>query len=302
MENKNSNQNRNTKDSVFVDYFAGDERIGKQNFLSLFNALHGTNLTLENTRLERFSLDKTLYQKQFNDISMLVNGKLIVLIEHQSTINPNLPLRLLMYVSRLYEKIVKGDDRYRGKLIKIPLPEFYVFYNGERAYDSEKTLRLSDAFEECKITQEKGVEFMPSNLDLSVKVININSSAHHEILRNCKPIREYTRFIELTNEERKANPDSFLERAINRAISEGILAGYLEPKASEVRNMLMVDYDYETDIRVKQMEAREDGARENAEKTAINCLKLGKLVIEDISTVTGLPLERVAELAQSIKK
>ena len=67
-----------------------DQIDGKKNFLSLYNAIHGTNLTLENTRLERKRIPQSLYKTFDNDISVLVNGRLFVLIEHQSTPNENI--------------------------------------------------------------------------------------------------------------------------------------------------------------------------------------------------------------------
>ena len=100
--------NRNYKDSVFVDYFDKDEEVGKENFLALYNAIHQSNLKLEELHFESKEIDNTIYHDFRNDICKMVNGKLFVLIEHQSTINFNMPLRLLSYVSRLYEiKIIK---------------------------------------------------------------------------------------------------------------------------------------------------------------------------------------------------
>ena len=101
---------------------------------------------------------------------MMINGKLIVLVEHQSTINENMPLRFLDYVVRLYEKIVPQKSRYKMNLVHIPTPEFYVFYNGTDPYPDIKTLRLSDAYikEQAK-----------PQLELTVDVYNI-ASPHPE--------------------------------------------------------------------------------------------------------------------------
>ena len=100
----------------------------------------------------------------YNDVSMIINGKLIVLVEHQSTINENMPLRFLDYVVRLYEKNVKQENRYKRKLVQIPTPEFYVFYNGTAPYPEFKTLRLSDAY----IQQQSKPQ-----LELTIDVYNI---------------------------------------------------------------------------------------------------------------------------------
>ena len=158
-----STSNRKYKDSVFVDLFSEDEK-AKENFLSLYNALHNTKLTAIE-QLKNILLDQVLYMTFYNDVSYLVDNKIIVLAEHQSTINPNMPLRCLEYVSRLYETIFESKEKYSRKLLNIPTPEFYVFYNGEDSYPSDKLLKLSDAF------MERTTEI---NLELTVKVININ--------------------------------------------------------------------------------------------------------------------------------
>ena len=139
-----STANRKYKDSVFVDLFSEDEK-AKENFLSLYNALHGTNLQLS-CPVENIRLDNVMYMNIVNDVSCLVDNKIIVLAEHQSTINENMPLRFLQYIARLYEKLQKPTDRYLRTLSKIPTPEFYVFYNGLNDYPETTVLKLSDAF------------------------------------------------------------------------------------------------------------------------------------------------------------
>ncbi|MBQ0167071.1 MAG: Rpn family recombination-promoting nuclease/putative transposase [Treponema sp.] len=105
--------NRNVKDSVFADLFS-NEQDGKRNFLSLYNALHGTHLKYEETVIENKTIPQSMYKTFHNDVSMLIDNKLIVMIEHQSTINENMPFRLLEYVTRIYEGIVPSiSDRGR---------------------------------------------------------------------------------------------------------------------------------------------------------------------------------------------
>ena len=88
-----STANRKYKDSVFVDLFSEDEK-AKENFLSLYNALHGTNLQLS-CPVENIKLDNVMYMNIINDVSCLVDNKIIVLAEHQSTINENMPSQRL---------------------------------------------------------------------------------------------------------------------------------------------------------------------------------------------------------------
>jgi hypothetical protein len=92
------------------------------------------------------TLEGVLFKARMNDISFEIGRKLVILLEHQSTINENMPLRILMYISRIYEGITAKRDIYREKRIPLPFPEFIVLYNGTAPYPDEHILRLSDAF------------------------------------------------------------------------------------------------------------------------------------------------------------
>ena len=122
------------------------DRDWKQHFLSLYNALHGTNLQVENTRLERVNLEQVLYMDYYNDIAVMVNDQFIMMIEHQSTINPNMPLRLLEYISRIYGNMVDSKAKFSNQQISLAKPEFIVFYTGNEDIPPESYLYLSDAF------------------------------------------------------------------------------------------------------------------------------------------------------------
>ena len=239
-------ENREHKDSVFVDLFYQDET-AKKNLLSLYNALHDTNYKDE-TIIRKVKIDDVLYKNFKNDISCEVNGLVLVFGEHQSTINRNMPLRCLMYVGRAYEQLVDSKARYRTTLVKIPTPEFYVFYNGEKEQPLERVLSLSDAF--MNPARENSVE-------LKVKVININSDKAHEILDKCGILKEYSQFVSTVR--KYSEEESAIKKAIKECIEKGILADYLKRKGSEVENMLIAEYSYEEDMQVKQEEARQEG-------------------------------------------
>ena len=239
-------ENREHKDSVFVDLFYQDET-AKKNLLSLYNALHDTNYEDE-TIIRKVKIDDVLYKNFKNDISCEVNGLVLVFGEHQSTINRNMPLRCLMYVGRAYEQLVDSKARYRTTLVKIPTPEFYVFYNGEKEQPLEQVLTLSDAF--MNPVGENSVE-------LKVKVININSDKAHEVLDKCGILKEYSQFISTVR--KYSDEESAIKKAIKECIEKGILADYLKRKGSEVENMLIAEYSYEEDIQVKQEEAMQQG-------------------------------------------
>ena len=242
-------ENREHKDSLFVDLFYQDET-AKKNLLSLYNALHDTNYEDE-TIIRKVKIDDVLYKNFKNDISCEVNGLVLVFGEHQSTINRNMPLRCLMYVGRAYEQLVDSKARYRTTLVKIPTPEFYVFYNGEKEQPLEQVLTLSDAF--MNPAGENSVE-------LKAKVININSDKAHEVLDKCGILKEYSQFISTVR--KYSDEEGAIKKAIKECIEKGILADYLKRKGSEVENMLIAEYSYEEDMQVKLQEGIWQGRRE----------------------------------------
>ena len=280
--------NRKYKDSVFVDLFAEDEK-AKENFLSLYNALHGTNLQMS-CPVENIRLDNVMYMNIINDISCLVDGKIIVLAEHQSTINENMPLRFLEYIARLYEKLQAPTDRYLRKLSKIPTPEFYVFYNGKEDYPKTTVLKLSDAF----ITKPEKVP-----LELTVQVLNINTDKANKVLAACKPLEEYSLFVEEVRKQTQLDSENGFTNAVKICIEKGILKEYLQRKSREVINMLVAEYDYDTDIAVQRAEERQiafaDGSYQTKLETARILKQLGDSV-KKIMQATGLTQEEVESI------
>ena len=285
-------ENRKHKDSLFIDLFCKDKVEGKENFISLYNALHQSKLDLASTELKEVNIENVLYTVRSNDIAMLVDDRLVVLLEHQSTINENMPLRLLEYVSRVYEQLIPIRTRYKKKAMKLPYPEFYVFYDGKDSYPAEKTLKLSDAF---IIPEKKYLKKKNISLEILVKVININIGANNSILKHCKTLEEYSTLVELVRESKQENPDSSLEETLTKAIKNGILSEYLQRKSSEVRNMLIAEYSYETDIEVQREEAFEEGAEQTKIQTAKNMI-IDKIPLEQIAKWTALPLEKIEQI------
>lgn len=241
-------ENKKVKNSVLIDLFCDDESAEK-NDIALYNALHDEPLP-EGTQIEKIYVDNVLYMNFRNDISFGAGGKVIVMGEHQSTLNENMPLRSLMYVWRTYEKIVPVRDRYKKSRVPLPKPEFFTFYNGKDYMEKEKVMFLSDAY----IVQDGD-----PMLELKVRVININSSAKHEILDKCQVLKEYSLFIDTIRKYQEQGMDNAYALAIRECINAGILADYLKKRGSEVENMLCAEYDYEMDIEVQREEAYEDG-------------------------------------------
>ena len=239
--------NRRHKDSVFVDLFFEYES-AEENDIALYNALHDVPLP-KGTKIQKIRIENVLYMNIKNDISFGIEGKVIIFGEHQSTINENMPLRNLMHIGRVYEQLVPIADRYKRNAVKLPKPEFYTFYNGTESWGKEKILRLSDAY---VIQDEKPM------LELVVKMINISPKVGHEVLERCRVLREYGQFIDIVQELQDAGDLDAIKHAIEKCIEQGILADYLKKRGSEVVNMLIAKYDYETDIRVQREEAQQE--------------------------------------------
>jgi hypothetical protein len=202
--------NRKYKDSVFNSYFSDKEKL-----IEVYNVIENANYT-KDTEVTINTIQDALFMDRVNDISFLLDKKLIVLIEHQSTVNENMPLRLLMYISRLYEKIVDERSVYKRNRINIPKPNFIVLYNGDEDYPDSDILKLSDAFEDVSI---------PNLLELEVRVYNINKGGNKEILQKSKSLGEYATFIARVKKNKASgmNLDSAISEAIEYCISEGVM-------------------------------------------------------------------------------
>ena len=315
MENQTTTENRKHKDSLFVDYFSKD-RDWKQHFLSLYNALHGTNLQVETTKLERVNLEQVLYMDYYNDIAVMVNDQFILMIEHQATINPNMPLRLLEYVTRIYGNKVDSKTKFSNQLIPLAKPEFIVFYTGNQDLPPESYLYPSDAFP--KDPSENQLTDSELTLELVVKVCKIKGEEPSQIVQNCPDLEQYVQFLKLIDKAKSDGQAQPLTRAIREAVRHNILKDYLERKGGETLSILTAEYDFDTAMAVKQEEAyaegisiglatgREEGISIGLERGAYqNKLETAQLMIglgiplEQVQLCTNLPLDVVQGLIQN---
>lgn len=180
------------------------------------------------------------------------------LYEHQSTFNPNLPLRDLFYVADLLQKIVKDENLYSSSLIKIPTPRFVVFYNGTDWKEEQTILRLSDAFLHPMDVPE---------LELQVTVYNINTGKNPALLAQCQPLREYMTFVEKVRTYATSESiEVAVTRAVEECISEGILKDYLLNHKAEAIAMSIYEYDEEKHMKAERKEHYEIGLQEGLQK------------------------------------
>jgi len=262
--------NRNFKDSMFTRLFT-DPALLRDLYCALSGAVLPSDVSVSINTLE-----KTLYMNLNNDISFEIGGKLIVLIEHQSTINPNMALRFYMYHSHLLEKIIEKKNLYTEKKMLIPRPEFYVLYNGERPYPEEKILKLSELF-------ERQINFgIPESahplLELEVKVININEGKNKEILNRCKELADYSAFVAISRMFKKdmKNDVEAINETVKICHKHGILKTFLEKHGSEVLGMVLEEWNLEDAKEVWREEAREEGLEEGREEGMEKGLREGR--------------------------
>jgi hypothetical protein len=253
--------NAGYKDSVFSFLFSDPATLRE-----LYGALEG--ITVDPALpITINTLSGVLYMEQYNDISFTIGNKLVVLIEHQSTINRNMPLRLLLYIARIYERIIELEKKgalYRERLMKIPFPEFIVLYNGTKPYPERETLCLSDAFESPEDLGDAG---LPVELELSVKVYNINEGYNREIVRRCETLQGYSTFIARVREYKRTMPlEEAMKKAIKYCTGQNILSGFLTKHSTEVINMLLTEWNIDDAKEVWQEEAWEEGMEKGVEK------------------------------------
>lgn len=251
--------NRKYKDSMFRDLFGAPER--KRNALELYNALNGTSYEDEDV-IEVTTLDDALFVNVRNDVSLLIDGDAeMAMWEHQSTYNPNMPLRGLIYYAHLYGAYVKqtGQDIRSSSLVRLPRPTFVVLYNGKRAVADRETLLLSSAYE------GKGC------IEVEAELVNVNEGHNQELMDACAALRGYARFVGLTREYHEAQGlplGEACDRAADRCIEEGLLVDYLQRRWKDVREMFVFGYTLE-ELEAMREEAEARAEEAEAEKGGI---------------------------------
>jgi len=282
---------RKHKDTLFRDLFGV-----KSVALELYNAIKGTNYDSK-TDVTIVTLKDVLYDLQVNDVSFTIDNKLVVLVEHQSTVNENMPLRMLLYVARSYEQLTNDLDKYRVYRMEIPRPEFIVLYNGEEDRPEMEELRLSDLF--AKYDME-----YPLNLELIVRVYNINKGRNAEMARRSETLNGYGVFTAKVREYRKTMSLGLaVDRATEECIKDGILVDYLSSHRKAVRNMLTAEWKLEDALKVRGEEAEERGEKRGLERgEVIAAEKIARAMKEKgadvnfIAEVTNLPIDTVQRL------
>lgn len=256
---------RNHKDTLFRMIFST-----KENLLSLYNAVNHSNYT-DPAELEIVTLKNAVYMNVKNDQAFLLDMQLN-LYEHQSTWNPNMPLRFLIYVAKEYQKLIRNHTLYASTLVELPTPHFVVFYNGEEEQEAESELRLSQSFKQKTDKPE---------LELIVKVLNINLDKNQDVLEACQLLKEYMLLVDrirrYTAEYDDINMD--VEQAVTECIEENILADFLRKNRTEAIEVSIFEYDEKREKELIRKAEFAEGERVGLEKGE----KIGRETVFEIN-------------------
>lgn len=301
MRSRNSVKvKRNHKDTLFRMIFST-----RENLLSLYNAVNHSHYT-DASELEIVTLKNAVYMNMKNDQAFLLDMQLN-LYEHQSTWNPNMPLRFLMYVAKEYQMLVRNQTLYASALVKVPTPHFVVFYNGETEQEAETILRLSHSFQQKTDKLE---------LELMVRVLNINLDKKQEVLEACQLLKEYMLLVNkirrYTDEYKDIN--QAVEQAVTECIEENILADFLRKNRAEAIEMCIFEYDdkrekelirkaeYAEGMKEGERIGREAGKKEEAERI-FNIYQLfrANYTENQIKEKLGMNVEEVRKILERFK-
>ena len=276
--------NRRFKDTLFRRLFSD-----RKNLLELYNALNGTYYN-DPEELTINTLEDAVYMNMKNDLSFIFHSYM-PLYEHQSTVSPNIPLRDLDYVNRLIRGLTHKKDLYGSRPVKVPAPEFVVFYNGSKEMPDRSVCRLSNLYE---------IRLDDPALELKVIVLNINPGHNEALLETCKTLGDYSQYtrrmrLALAGCETAEEKIAAANRVIDECIRDGILADFLSKHREEAIGMSLFEYDEEQHLKTVHDEAWEDGYAAGEEKGGLKVLQIlvaqGKLSAKEAAQMIGAPIE-----------
>ena len=260
---KEEHVNREHKDTLFRVLFNN-----KENALALYNAINQSSYDNPDDIIFT-TLEDVIYIGIKNDLSFLI-GYTMNLYEHQSTFNPNMPLRGFLYFAALYQGYIEENhlDLYSSTLLKLPMPQYVVFYNGEKEQEDREKLCLSDAF--LPIAGKKPC------LECEILMLNINIGHNKQIMEQCRVLYEYAVFIGKVRSytAQGIKLKAAIARTADECMKEGILADLLKKNRAEVCNMLLREYDEAAHIANEKKISFEDGLEDGRRQVLL-------LVIQD---------------------
>ena len=301
--------NRKFKDTLFRKVFNN-----KRDLLSLYNALNNTEHTDESL-ITINTIEDAIYIGYKNDISFIINSELN-LYEHQSSVNPNMPVRGLIYFAELYKGYIDQNNLliYNERLVKLPFPRYVVFYNGTEEQPEEQELRLSDSFVQVpegeSLKDTAGTEADKTDkpsVEVVVQLLNINYGCNQELMEKCQKLMEYSKFVALVRvksdmltekykkEKKSVNKKEIFAEAvalaIDEAIRDNVLKDILSKNMAEVTDMLLTEFEEKAYIDGVKKQSYEEGeargeikGEEKLARLVVELKKRGR--VEDIAKVT----------------
>ena len=272
--------NRTFKSTLFIMLFED-----KKNLLELYNAITGKHYA-DPELLEINTLENAIYMSMKNDVSFLIDGRLS-LYEHQSTKNPNLPLRFLLYISHLYSRLTVKENLYGETIVQIPAPEFLIFYNGKDEMPERQTLKLSDMY---------SVQEGQPKLELNATLLNISGSNNQKLKDACRTLGEYAIYTDRIRiyTETMELPEA-VDRAMDECIREGVLKDFLMEHRAEARAMSIFEYDQERHMQQEREAGIEKGKEQLLRRQVQKNLSRGMQAAE-LAELLDESEERIREI------
>ena len=246
------------KDRLFNFLFGSEEN--KAWTLSLYNAVNGSSYS-DPSMITITTIKEVMYLGMHNDVSFLISEEMN-LYEQQSSYNPNMPVRMLQYAGNLYEKYIKQGklNKYGRKRLSLPAPRLVVFYNGTEEQPEEELLRLSDSF-------PVGSVF---DIEVKVRMINVNMGKSQRLLSACKPLAEYSWLVAEVRRNNRSKDEDGMSSAVDRAITDMpdgfLIKPFLVSHRAEVKGMLLTEYNEAEQMELFREEGREEGRAEGREE------------------------------------
>ncbi len=269
---------RTAKNSVFVDLFQN-----KNNLLKLYQALHPEDTTSTEDSLTDITIANVLTDNLYNDLGFIVDNKLMILIEAQSTWTMNILVRVLLYLAQSYHEYFQrtSQNYYKSKKVKMPKPELYVIFTGNRGQKPDK-ITLSNEF------------FAGSDIDINVKATVLYESDKNDI------INQYIIFSKVFTEQTRQH--GMTQKAVTETIrickNRNILSEYLAQREKEVVSIMMSLFDEEQILKSYIRSERHDADMETAKRM----LQAGELSLQKITQyVPTLSMDELAELEAEVR-
>ena len=272
--------NSKYKDRLFCFLFGAEEN--KAWTLSLYNAINGTNYR-DPSVIEITTIKEIMYLGMQNDISFLMITDEMNLFEQQSTYNPNEPLRMMQYTGNLFEKYIRQRklNKYGSKLLMLPAPRLVVFFNGTSEQPDEMILRLSDSFPKGSV----------SDIEVRIRMININYGRSQKLMEACKPLMEYSWLIaevRKNKQDKEVEIGSAIDKAITAMPDDFVIKPFLEANSAKVKGMLLEEYNEAETMELFREEGREEGQKD----MALNLYRAG-IPVENIAQYAEVSVEQV---------